>query len=323
MSGPADPLPGLVAHAADKTNFTRLGHYVDFARRLLDAVAGGGVQAELVCQNERAYRFWQLGEGGHYNITRPFNADLMLGAADGPALSRDFPALFDDPRAVADDEDARRLLVRGVYTVQQCVGVALDGLAAGQSNRARKVNGDLFERLIQLLIRRGGVDCESGTVRVPVVADGVEQCRMRYQHDLILKSGEVVTGIGSVKTSSKDRIDKVFVDKFLLRRLTGVDTPHFAVFLGDVQRGRKTPKSYKVSSTFLPGHFKGYTIKLNPLDGVFYCDPRPNMATDPFLAERIKTIDHFFCSDLWAMLDRGRGVDADVREDPDSKAIDG
>ena len=37
-----------------------------------------------------------------------------------------------------------------------------------------------------------------------------------------------------------------------------------------------------MSATFLPGHFKGYTIKLNPLDGVYYCDIRPNMQTDPF-----------------------------------------
>ena len=315
-------LPALVAHAADKTNFTRLVHYTDFARRLLAFVAADGLQAAIVCQNEINYRFWQYGAGGYFNVTRPLNADLMLTAADDAKLAGEFVGLFDDPRSAAADPGARELLRRGIYTVQQCVGAALDGLPAGQANRARKVNGDLFERLIQLLIRRGGVDCESGTVRLPIVVEGVEQCRMRYQHDLILKSGDAVTGIGSVKTSSKDRIDKVFVDKFLLNRLTGKETPHFAVFLNDVQRGKKTPRSYKVASTFLPGHFKGYTIRLNPLDGVFYCDLRPNMSSDEFLAARIDTIDHFFCVELWAMLERADAVPAAVQEDPDSKAIE-
>jgi hypothetical protein len=53
-----------------------------------------------------------------------------------------------------------------------------------------------------------------------------------------------------------------------------------------------------INATFLPGHFKGYTVKLNPLDGVYYCDLRPNMQTDPMLRRYIRTIDHFFCTDL-------------------------
>ena len=315
-------LPDLVAHAADKTNFTRLVHYTDFARRLLAFAAGDGLQAVIVCQNETNYRFWQYGAGGRFNVTRPLNSDLMLTAEDDAKLADEFARLFDDPRQVVLDEPARELLRRGIYTIQQCIGAALDGLPAGRANRARKVNGDLFERLVQLLIRRGGVDCESGTVRLPIVVDGVEQCRMRYQHDLILKTGDAVRGIGSVKTSSKDRIDKVFVDKFLFNRLTGRETPHFAVFLNDVQRGRKADRSYKVAATFLPGHFKGYTIKLNPLDGVFYCDLRPNMKSDDFLAARIDTIDRFFCVDLWTMLERADPVAATVKEDPDSRAIE-
>ena len=73
------------------------------------------------------------------------------------------------------------------------------------------------------------------------------------------------------------------MDKFLYGRLAETDIPHIAVFLNDVQR-KKTRQEGKfaVSATFLPGHFKGYTVRLNPLDGVYYCDIRPNMRTDPF-----------------------------------------
>ena len=108
--------------------------------------------------------------------------------------------------------------------------------------------------------------------------------------------------IGSVKTSSKDRIDKIFIDKFLYSKLTGTYVPHIAVFLNDVQRKKtKSKQKYVINSTFLSGHFKGYTIKLNSLDGVYYCDIRPNMVSESFLRKHIKTIDHFFCEDLWKL----------------------
>ena len=145
-----------------------------------------------------------------------------------------------------------------------------------------------------LLIQRLGVACDSGTISVPVIVDDVEQFRMSYQHDLIIKDGDVVKIIGGVKTTSKDRIDKIFMDKFLYSKLTGTRVPHVAIFLNDVQRKQnRLPNQFGVSATFLPGHFKGYTIKLNPLDGVYYCDIRPNMQTDPFLSQHIRTIDHF------------------------------
>ena len=67
---------------------------------------------------------------------------------------------------------------------------------------------------------------------------------------------------------------------------------------------------YGINATFLPGHFKAYTLKLNPLDGVFYCDIRPNMVDDELLSQHIRTIDHFFFSDLWELLDeQGQNLD--------------
>ena len=122
---------------------------------------------------------------------------------------------------------------------------------------------------------------------------------MKYQHDLIIQVDEITTAIGSVKTSSKDRIDKIFIDKFLFNKLTDSNTPHFAIFLNDVQRKGKEGK-YGVSATFLPGHFKACTIKLNPLDGVYYFDIRPNMKTGEILRDHIKTFDHFLFNDVWS-----------------------
>lgn len=128
---------------------------------------------------------------------------------------------------------------------------------------------------------------------------------MSFQHDLIVQHGEMVKTIGSVKTSSKDRLGKIFVDKFLLQKLTDKDVPHVAIFLNDVQRKKtRNPRQYGVGATFLPGHFKAFTLKINPLDGVYYCDLRPNMRTDPLLQKHIRTIDYFFFGDIWSLINR-------------------
>jgi hypothetical protein len=202
------------------------------------------------------------------------------------------------------EESLRQVLICTIYTLQQTIGATLDALPSGKSNQARKVNGDLFERLIRLLIAYLNIDCVSGTIQVPIRDDnGVILFNTTYQHDLLISQDNELKIIGSVKTSSKDRIDKIFVDKFLYNKLTSTDLPHIAIFLNDVQRKKtKHQNRYGINATFLPGHFKAYTIKLNPLDGVYYCDIRPNMMRDTLLSQHIQTIDNFFYRDIWNLL---------------------
>lgn len=297
-------LTALIQHATDKERFRTVQQYIDFCARYLD-FAEHGLQARIVSQNESHYQFFQYRAEGSFNITRPLNTRLLLDASAFPQAAALFRATLDQLRGGQQpSDDLRDNLIRTLYTLQQAIGAALDGLPAGLSNQARKVNGDLFERLIRLLIRSLGVDCVAGTMQVPVKDEqGRELFKSHYQHDLLLSQAGELKVIGSVKTSSKDRIDKVFLDKFLYSRLTGTELPHIAIFLNDVQRKKtRLDNRYGVSATFLPGHFKAYAIKLNPLDGVYYCDIRPNMVDDPLLAQHIKTIDHFFCADLWGLL---------------------
>jgi hypothetical protein len=214
--------------------------------------------------------------------------------------SKEFLTMLSDIRG-SDSKANREIVNRTIYTAQQCIGAALDALPAKKSNRARKINGDLFERFIRLIISEIGVSVTEGTISVPVKLDGEVAFQMNYQHDLIVKVGSETKAIGSVKTSSKDRIDKIFIDKFLYNKLTDTDIPHFAIFLNDVQRKGKEGK-YGINATFLAGHFKGYTVKLNPLDGVYYCDIRPNMITEPILKDHVKTFDNFIFTDVWTFL---------------------
>jgi len=302
----------LVNHATDKERFHSVEHYIDFCARYLEYVETG-LQARIVSQNESHYQFFQYKKEGSFNITRPLNSLLMYDAENFAQATKLFSATLGQLRdGQRPSGDLRENLIRTIYTLQQSIGAALDGLPAGKSNQARKVNGDLFERLIRLLIVSLNVDCVSGTMQVPVKdLKGTELFKASYQHDLLLSKDDELKIIGSVKTSSKDRIDKVFMDKFLYNRLIDTALPHIAIFLNDVQRKKvKRENKYGVSATFLPGHFKAYTVKLNPLDGVYYCDIRPNMVSDTLLSRHIKTIDHFFYSDLWELLDRpGQNLD--------------
>jgi hypothetical protein len=228
----------------------------------------------------------------------------MYNADDFEVIVSDFIGLIEN---IEDDstntDENREIMNRTIYTMQQCIGCSLDALPTNVSNTARKINGDLFEKLIRQLLCDMNITCESGIVQIPVKIDGEFAFNMSYQHDLIIKSDGKIHAVGSVKTSSKDRIDKIFIDKFLYNKLNHKKLPHFAIFLNDVQRKNTTKKNkYSINSTFLPGHFKGYTIKLNPLDGVYYCDIRPNMLTENILKDHIKTFDHFIFEDIWKFL---------------------
>jgi hypothetical protein len=107
--------------------------------------------------------------------------------------------------------------------------------------------------------------------------------------------------VGSVKTTSKDRIDKIFLDKYLLTKLLGRDIPVVAVFLHDVQRAVRGKSIFGIASTFKTNHFLCYSLVLSKLDGVYYVDPRPEMKANGQLREQINDFQHFLLADLWTL----------------------
>lgn len=291
----------LTQHLTNNTNMKSLRDYEDFAEAFLD-FSEHGLQARIVCQNEVNYQFFQYREDCSYNISRPINSNLFCNAEKFKDQVADFnKVLHDIKKGHTPASECRKLFNSIIYTLQQSIGVALDALPAGNANQAKKINGDSFERLIRLLINEVGVDCGTGVVHVPVKDDSgiVISDDMNYQHDLIGRKDGRIKFLGSVKTSSKDRISKIFTDKILFNRLTNTDTPYIAVFLNDVQRAKSSNFGrQRINSTFLAGHFKAYTLKLCQLDGVFYCDLRPNMESDPFLSRHIHGIDRLFFDEL-------------------------
>ena len=295
----------------DLAGFTDLDQYRLFGSSFLEYV-----EAErptlIRAPNDLRYRFYQFGKLYRRTITRPLNFDLWI---ESPADFRNaFDRMLDalnraahrGPSAV---ESYRRSgeMRRVLYTSQQAVGCVADSL--GSSNRARKRVGQVFERLMLLLVRSTGLTCEPRTVVLPVPE--VEGFTMKYELDLVFsRRGVVWTGetpllpgevIGSVKTTSKDRIDKVFLDKQMISTLIGRDVPVIGVFLHDVQRAKRSGSIFGVASTFKRNHFLGYSVALGSLDGVYFVDPRPEMESDADLSARISGIETLLLDDLWSL----------------------
>ena len=287
----------IMSWVSQKERFVGIEEYIEFAKYYLEFISTE-LQAEIVAQNENNYCFFQYRRDGEYNITRPVNSDLFLKYDRYEKCEREFLYALEHIRDIESDDMARNMVNEYIYTTQQSIGCALDALPSSKTNTSRKINGDLFEQLMRLIIKKIGLDIESETISVPI-PNSVET--MKYQNDLEIKVNGEIVAIGSVKTSSKDRIDKVFLDKLMYNRLTNTETPHFAIFLHDVQRAGNEP-NYKVGQTFLTGHFKAYTIGLNPLDGVYYCDLRPVMKSDTILKEHIKSLDYLLCEDIWKFI---------------------
>lgn len=288
----------IMSWVSQKERFERIENYIEFSKYYLEFITTE-LQAEIVAKNENNYSFFQYRRDGEYNITRPVNGELFLALSDYENIAESFEYTLENIRDIKSDELRRNHINNFIYTTQQSIGCALDALPSSKTNTSRKVNGDLFERLMQLIMKKLGFDIVSETLGVKVPNSNET---MNYQNDIEIKVNGEIVAIGSVKTSSKDRIDKIFLDKLMYNRLTQTETPHFAIFLHDVQRAGKEP-NYKIGQTFLTGHFKAYTIGLNPLDGVYYCDLRPIMKTDDILNDHIKSLDYLLCEDIWNYVD--------------------
>jgi hypothetical protein len=229
------------------------------------------------------YIFYQYPQGYGYKITRPLNTRLFFESSSTfqAAFARfvDFLADLKSYQETAierlehQDYLASKEINGVVYTLQQAIGSVSDAFES--ANQSRKRVGQLFETLIKLIIQEIGLVCEPRTVNIPI--PGYPGYTMSYQLDLVFSRNKALLTsesssihptevVGSVKTTSKDRIDKIFLDKYLLARLLGREMPVVAIFLHDVQRATIKRKEgdtpFGIASTFKTNHFLGYTVAL-------------------------------------------------------------
>ncbi|MCA9971507.1 MAG: hypothetical protein KC425_14885 [Anaerolineales bacterium] len=307
----------LQASVQDKAAFRTLDDYYRICQAFLDLLSTTQ-PTRIVSPNDFRYVFFQFDERHAYRITRPLNSDLFIHSVDvfRATFSRFFAFLADLKRfqhTGSEQAHIQKYLVANevnqvVYTIQQAIGSIGDSFE--NPNQARKRIGQLFENLIKLIIKEVGFACESRTIFVPL-PDSPDYS-MSYELDLVFSNkGAILASetelvhplevVGSVKTTSKDRLDKIFLDKFMLSRLLGYELKVIAIFLHDVQRARKGKSIFGINPTFKTNHFLGYTLALNRLNGVYYVDPRPEMQTDPRLSSEIRDFQHFLTTDIWQL----------------------
>jgi hypothetical protein len=230
-------LGDLQESLADKSGFAQLADYGKFCSAFLSLLeVDRPTRIVSPSPSNEHYVFYQYGQANRNKITRPLNTKLFFES--GKELIAAFDRLVQflgdlkkrGPAAV--DGKARQQYLatneinRVIYTLQQSVGCVGDSFE--NENQSRKRIGQLFECLVKLIIKEIGVTCEPRVVNIPI--PGFPGREMSYELDVVFSRHKaIITSetkhihaaevVGSVKTTSKDRIDKVFLDKFLLTKL--------------------------------------------------------------------------------------------------------
>lgn len=146
----------IMSWVSEKSRFSKIEDYIEFAKYYLEFIETE-LQAEIIAKNETNYKFFQYRRDGEYNITRPVNGDLFFKLLDYEKLALNFKHTLTDVKSIKDNPAERENINKFVYTTQQSIGCALDALPASKTNTSRKVNGDLFERFMQLIMSQFGI----------------------------------------------------------------------------------------------------------------------------------------------------------------------
>jgi hypothetical protein len=224
---------------------------------------------------------------GNLKYIRPINQNLFIN--DPENFSRRFNQLKIVLAKIKNNaevsEGEKSIIDNVIYTIQQSIGAGLDLLV--NPNSARKHVGNRFEELIKVVFTEIGVSNKKIVLQIPYETEEGEKT-YKCENDLVispynevrstsqfLDKNEVVV---SVKTTSKDRMGKMFIDKLLLERFVKHPQKVIGIFLNDVQR--KEDKN--ISFTLVSGLFMVYTEFLTTLEGVYYLDPPPTALKPPY-----------------------------------------
>ena len=191
-----------------------------------------------------------------------------------------------------------------VYTIQQSIGVGMDFLC--NPNSARKHVGNRFEELIRNIVSQAGITNDKVVFKIPYPSEEGEKF-YSCETDIILSPHERVKSntktinedeiVISLKTTSKDRMGKIFLDKLLMQKFAEHPVKVVGIFLNDVQR----KETEKISYTFVSGLFMVYTKFLTRLEGVYFVDPPPITKGSPY-NEHISSFSKFIVDDIRKLL---------------------
>jgi hypothetical protein len=281
----------------------KLSDFEDLTIRVLEYLPN-----VLSDRNEKnGYNIHSSQIAGTTKYIRPINQRLFIYSAD------DFRSKFIEFRIIIEKLKSRymdwsysdkELIDSILYTIQQSIGAGFDLLA--NPNSARKHVGNRFEELIKAFFTEIGIANKKTVLQIPYKTDEGEKT-YKCENDLILSPYTNVKStskhldeheiVVSVKTTSKDRMGKMFIDKILLERFVNHDQKVIGVFLNDVQR----KENNNISFTLVSGLFMVYSSFLTELEGIYYLDPPPNVSKEPF-NKYMKPFSELVTTDIWNLL---------------------
>lgn len=206
-------------------------------------------------------------------------------------------------KEIISDEE-KIIIDRVIYTLQQSIGIGLDLLV--NQNSARKHVGNRFEELIKAIFTAIGIANKKMVLQIPYETDEGNKI-YKCENDLIISPFDKVTShtnsidekevVVSVKTTSKDRMGKMFIDKILIEKFVNHPQKVIGIFLNDVQR----KEDNNISFTLVSGLFMVYTKFLTEIDGIYYLDPPPNALKQPY-SNHMKRFSDLLVDDLEKLL---------------------
>ena len=243
---------------------------------------------------------------GTSKYARPINNDLFI--FDSSAFDTEYKKFL----SVIGKIKAKKAIIKNeyktidsvVYTIQQAMGVGMDFLC--NPNSSRKHVGNRFEELIRLIVTELGVKNDKVVFKIPYPSEQGEKL-YSCETDIILSPHNSVKSetisiddkevVVSLKTTSKDRMGKIFLDKLLMEKFAGHSVKVIGIFLNDVQR----KETKQISYTFVSGLFMVYTKFLTELEGVYFIDPPPITKKTPY-NQHISPFSKFVTEDIWELL---------------------
>ena len=244
---------------------------------------------------------------GTLKFIRPINQRLFIYSPEIFKVKLTvFKELVEKLKNKHDDwmDNEKELIDSILYTIQQSIGAGFDLLA--NPNSARKHVGNRFEELIRAFFTEIGIANKRTVLQIPYKTDEGEKT-YKCENDLILSPFKKVKStskhlddneiVVSIKTTSKDRMGKMFIDKILLERFVDHSQKIIGIFLNDVQR----KKDNDIGFTLVSGLFMVYSKFLTELEGVYYLDPPPNASREPY-KKYMKPFSELATRDIWNLL---------------------
>lgn len=275
-----------------------LQDHLDFAERFINytglhksksiKINQENLQSLTVAINNNNYYFLQFPQSVNFALTRPIRKELFLDVTEFSKNKPEFLRALKNIREIKEDKALRSLVNSFIYTCQMSISCTLD--AFGNPNKARKKNGAYFENLIREVVKTCGVANDHTVEKIKI--DDESDDYFSFEYDIVFQRDGERRAIGQIKTSTKDHLDKIFLDKLFYQKCSKQDIPFIAIVLNDVQRTQMK----KVSSTFLPGHYRAYSIYLTPLSGVYYVDLASSAKA---FKNSIHTLDQLLVEDMW------------------------